>query len=793
MADPTNLNEDTELVPGLKYAKSREVTLPAVVVGGSKSPVDLENLNPDLKERIDYAARDWLANKELNPKGEAFPITSGRRTREQQYNEYKARLSGAKNTGFMAVNPDEYPGKQFFHENAVDLLPHVPDSFLANYGLHRPYGSKDPVHVEINPKAPWAKPDTDLTDASGVDVPGASYTQRQGTYTPTAKEAISSEFENIKSNLTSGDYYTKTLPKQAAALADVVYGVLPSAVSFVGHPFAALVDKFGGEGKAQEYLNKVTQFAGQPFGKAFGITNDPAYNAEGANRIMNFVGENVGKGADWVAKETGMPKADAEWLINAALIKATPTAVKGAQKGYELGKEGLGKAGEELKGQYENVKAKVGEKFPSLVPEENPNLRSVGAAEVPKVNQRINNARSLLEPIDLPRDIATRDFADIQFAREKAKEPEVGAPLRANYAKINEQVIRNFDKEIEATGADLTGIERGELGQRLNDVVADYKKARKQKVDEAYKAADTAGETLQQVPYKSILEYIADKRPTVVEQNPILKQVKEELAHNDPSGTGTISLRQMEDIRQLIGQEAEPGTPNGFHGKNIIREIDKTTHGQGGQLYQDARALHHQYMKEFEETPSVRNITSFKKGTTERSVPLENLAEKLMLAGPRSHVLEVFKTLENAGPEGQAMINELRGVVAEQIKNEATKSTRLDVNGNPVVSPAKLDVIIKKLDKSGKLDLLFGKQGAERYRTLNDLSKDIYTVPEGAVNTSNTTSSFKNWAADFAASYALSGVPAPIGHLAMMGKKEITKRRDLNRVSDFINFGKEQK
>ena len=152
----------------------------------------------------------------------------------------------------------------------------------------------------------------------------------------------------------------------------------------------------------------------------------------------------------------------------------------------------------------------------------------------------------------------------------------------------------------------------------------------------------------------------------------------------------------------------------------------------------------------------------------------------------------MFKTLENAGPEGQQMINELRGVVAEHIKDEATKNTRPDINGNPVVSVAKLDPIIKKLDKSGKLDLIFGKEAAARYRTLNDVTKDIYTVPEGSVNTSNTASNLKSYVADIATTYALSGVPAPAVHLLKMGKEEVTKRRDLNRINEFINYGKEK-
>jgi hypothetical protein len=786
---------DDEVDPYAKYlggpTSSVSVAVGAPSIYDNAKPismpkVDLAGLNADLKERIDMANRDWMANKELNPKGDPLPITSGFRETPKQ-----ADLYAKKGANPNLVAPPGYST----HEKGygVDILPNVPDTFLATYGLYRPHGKKDPVHVEINPNADF-QPMTD-SNVDEID-PYSSYLKEQGVYTPSVRQTIGSQFAGMRKDLGSANYYTNTLPKQAAALGDVVYGALPAAVKFVGEPFAKLVDKLGDTTIATEALDKVTQFADRPIGKAFGITNDPAYNAEAANRMMDYVGKNMDKGADYLAKETGLPKSDIAWFMNAAVIAAAPYAARGGKKVYEAGTEAIPMAKEQIQTQYQNIKGKVQEKLPSLLPEENPNVRSVGAAELPQAKLRQVNAESLLEPIQLSRDQATRNFADVNYAREKAKEPEIGAPLRAHYADQNAKVIRNFDKEIEATGAKETGIERAELGQQLNDVVGKYQKDRYQDVKNAYTAADTAGETLQQVPYKPVLDYIENiktKRPTQYDQNPILKMVEEDIKSNDPNNvTGSINLRQLEDIRALINAETEYGTSNGFHGGKIRNQIDAITKDAGGTLYQEARALNNRYMKEFEENPAIRDITAIKKGTTERKVAIENLVEDSMLKGPRSRVEELFKTLENAGPEGQQMINELRGVVAEHIKDEATKSTRPDINGNPVVSVAKLDPLIKKLDKSGKLDLIFGKEAAARYRTLNDVTKDIYTVPEGSVNTSNTAANLKSYVADIATTYALSGIPAPTVHLLKMGKEEVTKRRDLNRINEFINYGKEK-
>jgi hypothetical protein len=795
----TTFDEELDLVPGFKYLKDKlsAVTVTAAPKSFDNAPgivtpkVDLERLDPALRERIDIAARDWIANKELNPKGEPLPITSGFRDFSKQSQLFANRASNPN-----LVAPPGYSS----HEKGmgIDILPGVPDSFLANYGLYRPYGAKDPVHVEINPKANWQSP-VNLTDDEGLGIPGFKYTSRQGVYEPSIRESVNNQFQDAKSQLGSSKYYTNTFPKQVAALGDVLYGSIPAAVKFVGEPFAKLIDKVGDTKVATEALDKITQFAERPIGKAFGITNDPAYNSEAANRFMDYVGKNMDKGADYIAKETGMNKSDVTWFMNAATIGAGAVAYKGGKKAIETGAEVLPKAKEQIQTQFQNVKGKVEEKFPSLKGEENPNLRSVGAAELSAGQLRQAKARELLVPMDLPRDIVTRNFQDINWAREKAKDAITGEPLRQNYSKLNKELIDNLDAEIYQTGAQKTGVDRGDLGQDLVTVTNNYKNLRKQEKDAAYTAADVAGETLQQVPYKPILDYIENiktKRPTQYDQNPILKMVEEDLKANDIDKVGSVNLRQLEDVRALINAETEFGTSNGFHGSKIRNEIDNITKDAGGTLYKEARALNNRYMKEFEENPAISNITAIKKGTTERRVPIETLVEDSMLKGPKSRVEEIFKTLEKAGPEGQAMINELRGVVAEQIKNEAIKGVSRDINGNPIVTPTGLNNMITKLDKSGKLDLIFGKKGAERYRTLNDVAIDVKTVPEGSVNYSGSAAQFKNLAAQIAtdvATSAIAGVPAPVTTVGTLLYKNRKNKQELNKISEFINYGKEQK
>ena len=419
---------------------------------------------------------------------------------------------------------------------------------------------------------------------------------------------------------------------------------------------------------------------------------------------------------------------------------------------------------------------------------------SVGAAALTQEQLRIARARSLPFSMELSKDQATRDPADVRFARETAKDPVFGPDFQSKYAGDNAGLQTNLNLLSEKTGAEKIGIPVSDLAESLIDTVTPYKKTRKTEVSDSYTAARNAGEMAQDVSYKPVIDYINGKikdRPTILTKNPILGVIFEELKVNDPKGTGKISLNAMEDVRQLLVNEIDPAQ-NGsvYHGRNLKTAIDKATEQSGGDLYKKARNLNEIYMTEFEDTPVIKNILAMKKGTTQRSVAVENLIDKSLFKGPTSDVKQLFETLEKAGPEGQQMIKELKGYAADQILQESTKNVTLDINGKPYLSTDRLNSIIKKLDKSGKLELFFGKEDAAHYRTINDVTKDLQTVPVGTTNPSGTSAQILATLAEMGLQGATTGVPVPIvtGTKYLYGLNQ--ERVKKNKISEFINYGK---
>jgi hypothetical protein len=420
-----------------------------------------------------------------------------------------------------------------------------------------------------------------------------------------------------------------------------------------------------------------------------------------------------------------------------------------------------------------------------------PAMAGVGAAEVPVVKNRIERAKELPIPIELSKDQATRNPADVRFARETAKDPVLGGQLQAKYADDNAKIQANLDKFVNDTGAEFTGAAPGEMGQMLVNTIEPVKKARYSQIENSYTKARDAGHMSEPININKLENYVEKHRAEAINA-PVLSSVEQKLKSLTENGKiGQIPINDIEELRKMTNTLAQSSGPNAHYGKEVIKLIDNLTENKGGELYKEARALNTAYMKEFENTPVLRQITAMKPGGQERVVAIENLVDKTMLKGPGDQVKQLFGSLEKMGESGQKMTQELRGAVAQKIKDEATKGVGRDINGKPYVSTQALDKIITDLDRSGKLEFIFGKKGAEYYRTLNEVTKDLQTVPVGTTNPSGTASSILAALGEMGAQTALTGVPVPVVAIGkhLYGKHQTKKK--LNKISEFVNYGKE--
>jgi hypothetical protein len=364
-------------------------------------------------------------------------------------------------------------------------------------------------------------------------------------------------------------------------------------------------------------------------------------------------------------------------------------------------------------------------------------MPGMGAAETAAATLRQERAQRFGIPLtkgeQVP-ELGLQQFESDIVKQMAQKNPELVKPLIELKTAQSKAIVDQFEKLAGQTGAEVADPANArQIGIIVDKaLVSEYGK----KFD-AYKAkynkADTAGETLQEVPYQDLVDYINKQTPTTRESlAPILKDTLEQLKINDPNGTGAISIRALDDIYQNINKKVEFGTPNSVYGKELKGLINQTTEGAGGDLYREARKAREQLANDFENNQRVAKLLDTKGKYADRAVALDDVFSHIVLDGSLEEMRTVTKLLKKAGPDGQQAYAELQGQTVQYLKDQLTK------NASGQLSFPKLKAAIEGLDREGKLDYMFGKTGRDTLVDLKQTVQDALVKDPRAINYSNT-------------------------------------------------------
>jgi len=368
--------------------------------------------------------------------------------------------------------------------------------------------------------------------------------------------------------------------------------------------------------------------------------------------------------------------------------------------------------------------------------EQQPSMVGMGAATTDEALRR----QERLSRLNIPATAGerTKNLAQQQFEAEvgrgvvtgiteeaKTKLAEQMGGFKANQQKA---IVQNFERMTNEVGAEVADPTQMRAVGKIVDKALNDEYTKKYDIYKSlYAQADNAGETLQQVPYKSLLDYINTKTPTARGKlDPILDSVAESLAMNDPGKTGTITVRALEDIYQQIGKVKDSASAPEM--KNIITQMGE---GAGGELYQKARAARAQLAKEFEDVRRVDKLLGTKAGYADRQVALDDVFKYVVLDGSLEEMRTVTKLLKKGGKEGEQAYAELKGQTIQHMKDMLIKSDQPSFRN--------LNTLVNQLDAEDKLVYMFGKKGRDEIMDLRDAIKDVLVKEPGAVNYSNTS------------------------------------------------------
>jgi len=481
-----------------------------------------------------------------------------------------------------------------------------------------------------------------------------------------------------------------------------------------------------------------------------------------------------------------MPLTGELQLLGRAGANAAPAAIGAARSAGNAVATGAREAGQAIGAKAQSLRQSVTGAEPRTAG------GNMSAAATDMTTLRDVQAASLPVPVELTRGAASRDAAQLGFEKEQMKSAEMGGPLRDRAEQNSHQIMQNFDAFVDQTGAVAPDIHAA--SKSVVNAIAQQAARDKTEIRTAYAKAEKAGEMATPVSLGKLVDYLNESAPdaatapllTTARAQAVKLGIAEDVggrlvATRGPGAGGSsimnnqpvnaVTLKTAETFRQAINRNTD-FEPTNIRQATIIKKlIDEATEGQGGDIYRQARVLRTNYARKYENRAAVADLITNRKGMDDPKVAIDKVFDRSVMQGSADELRFLRRVLQTSGEDGRQAWKELQGATINHIR-EASTALAKDSLDRDMVSTAKLNAVIKRLDKDGKLEIMFGKKGAETMRTLNEVVAYVNTVPPGTlINSSGTAGTLMAAMAEMGVSGTLIGLPLPV----MTGLRQIAR------------------
>ena len=538
------------------------------------------------------------------------------------------------------------------------------------------------------------------------------------------------------------------LGASVASLADVTLGgIIPSVAGPVTYAGARFVGQTPEQAAALE--QKVVGATEKPFGKLLGVTETQAYKGEASRQLMDFIGQNINKGAEWISQKTGVPVGDVQNMIGTATVGLAPAAAKATSATIKAGQEVAAVAGKKLG---------VGELQvqPTAPPtaQAPSGMVSAGAAVVPDATT-IKQALSVATP-ELQQAIASIpiDKVNIPTLQRHIEADSLEIPVRLTEGQATGDVVK-LSNEQNRRGKDPVLAQRfneqnGQLVENLSlirdkaapDVYGTKKIENSQGIIDAYKELDTKLNTGINADYQALRDAAGGQFPVdalKLLQNVEAKLKKELLSNEAPKGQFSELQRLAKDqnmtfedylsLRRNLGDIARTSQDGNTRkaASYMIEELEKLPLQKEAAalkpLADKARTSARARFQMLEKDPAM-------KAAVNDAVPADKFIDKFVVNGVNKNINTMVENLGKDSPAHQHM-------AAGTVNWLTDKAGIVDGNGN--FSQAGYNRALKQLDDVQNLNMIFNQEAASKLKTLGNVARYTQAQPRGAfVNNSNT-------------------------------------------------------
>jgi hypothetical protein len=538
------------------------------------------------------------------------------------------------------------------------------------------------------------------------------------------------------------------LGASVASLADVTLGgIIPGVAGPVTYAGARFLGQTPEQAAALE--QKVVGATEKPFGKLLGVTETEAYKSEASRQLMDFIGQNINKGAEWIAQKTGLPVSDVQNMMGTATVaaapavgKATSATIKAVQEvapvvGKKLGvgelqvqptappaaqtPSGMVSAGAAVVPDATTIKQALSVATPEL-------QQAIASIPVDKVNlptlQRHIEADTLPVPVRLTEGQATGDVVKLSNEQNRRGKDPV---LAQRFNEQNGQLVENLGLIRDKAAPDVYGTKKIENSQGIIDAYKEIDSNLNKGITADYQALRDAAGGQFPVDAPQLLKNIETKlKKELLSNEAPAGQLKElqRLAENN-----SMTFEDYLSGRRNLGDIARTH-PDGSVRKAasyMIEEFEKlplkAEAAAQKPLADKARASARARFQMLEKDPAM-------KAAVDDSVPADKFIDKFVVNGVNKNINTMVEHLGRDSPAHQHM-------AAGTINWLTDKAGIVDGNGN--FSQAGYNKALKKLDDVQNVNAIFNQEAASQLKTLGNVARYTQAQPRGAfVNNSNT-------------------------------------------------------
>ena len=601
---------------------------------------------------------------------------------------------------------------------------------------------------KVAPTAPVAAPATSGTLADLWESTPAATTKEQVTEEK-PKQGGTAVGRMAAQLLGETQKAKQELGASVASLADVTLGgIIPGVAGPVTYAGARFLGQTPEQASALE--QKVVGATEKPFGKLLGVTETQAYKGEASRQLMDFIGQNINKGAEWISQKTGVPVTDVQNMMGTATVAAAPAVGKAATTTVKAIQEVAPTVGKKL-GVGE---LQVQPTAPPTPPTAPSGMVSAGAAVVPDATT-IKQALSVATP-ELQQAIASIpvDKVNIPTLQRHIEADSLDIPVRLTEGQATGDVVK-LSNEQNRRGKDPVLAQRfneqnGQLVENLGlirdkaapDVYGTKKIENSQGIIDAYKELDTKLNTEINADYQALRDAAGGQFPVDAPkllQNIETKLKKELLSNEAPKGQFSELQRLAKDknmtfedylsLRRNLGDIARTSQDGSVRkaASYMIEELEKLPLQKEAAalkpLADKARASAKARFQMLEKDPAM-------KAAVNDAVPADKFIDKFVVNGVNKNINTMVENLGRDSPAHQHM-------AAGTINWLTDKAGIVDGNGN--FSQAGYNRALKQLDDVQNLNMIFNQEAASKLKTLGNVARYTQAQPRGAfVNNSNT-------------------------------------------------------